>query len=260
MANVSVLIKIIFILSLINSYSASLCYKWPENDYQIIEIDTPINLDLQHLDEICLKYKLQQSKKFIGLSFLKGNSYTVEVFIYDSYEKIKEEKGHYISYIDSFVIGLKDFKEVDVTNFNDSMYLIVKQNKYYYYDYMKLYDSEVSFPLKENTPKTITQFLSNKQYNFVFNSEKNITISYSSKIKGKKKFLLYKNEKKSLYETDNNDIIINSISSNLNITYRITIEIASDEKILIKNFPLCIMKSSTISKKLKNLIENKFII
>ena len=178
MANVSVLIKITFILSLINSYSAEICSNIDKKMYYTIEFNNLIHIVLEPEEEICYKCWLPQNKKFIGISFQIGNSYTVKVLIYDSYEKITKDQGNYISNIDSFVVGMKDFHEVDVSNFEENvMYLIIKQNKSYYFsDYIKLYNSESSLPLIENTPITITKFMSNKRYGFFFNSKKNIKI------------------------------------------------------------------------------------
>jgi len=253
MANVSVLIKITFILSLINSYSAEICSNIDQKMYYTIEFNNLIHIVLEPEEEICYKCWLPQNKKFIGISFQIGNSYTVKVLIYDSYKKITKDQGNYISNIDSFVVGLKDFHEVDVSNFEENvMYLIIKQNKSYYFsDYIKLYNSESSLPLIENTPITINKFMSNKRYGFFFNSKKNIKIFYSSKIKGQKQFTLIKNEEEPLKKLDNNDIMIKSDSSNLNVNYNIYIDLVSDKIDIDQEFSIMYCENFEKFKEIK---------
>ena len=91
MSNISIIINFILILSLFNSYFADSCRNISESDYLTIEFNTPFKLDLKPQEEICLKYELPSIKNFIGLSFIKGNSYTVEVIVYNSYLTLKED-------------------------------------------------------------------------------------------------------------------------------------------------------------------------
>ena len=231
MSKFSILIKFILILSLINSYLAELCSNIDENKYNIIEFNTPFQFDTKPGNEVCLKYNLKPNKNIIGLSFLKSNSYTVEVLIYDSYNKIIGDKGNYKSKIDSYIIGLQDFKEINVNNFENSVYLIIRESQSYYYsDYIKLYDSEVPFQLKENIPMNIKYFMSNKEYNFIFNSEQKVTISYSSKIKGLKTISISKDGNLADNKKDNKDILITYESSNLNAEYKINIKINLEQE------------------------------
>ena len=231
MSKFSILIKFILILSLINSYLAELCSNIDENKYNIIEFNTPFQFDTKPGNEVCLKYNLKPNKNIIGLSFLKSNSYTVEVLIYDSYNKIIDDEGNYKSKVDSYIIGLQDFKEINVNNFENSVYLIIRESQSYYYsDYIKLYDSEVPFQLKENIPMNIKYFLSNKEYNFIFNSEQKVTISYSSKIKGLKTISISKDGNLADNKKDNKDILITYESSNLNAEYKINIKINSEQE------------------------------
>ena len=226
MANFSILIKFILVLSLINSFLAEICSNIDENKNNIIEFNTPFQFDTKPGNEVCLKYNLKPNKNIIGLSFLKSNSYTVEVLIYNSYNKIIEDKGNYKSKVDSYIIGLHDFKEINVNNFENSVYLIIRESQSYYYsDYIKLYDSEVPFQLKENIPMNIKYFMSNKEYNFIFNSEQKVTISYSSKIKGLKTISISKDGNLADNKKDDEDILITYESSNLNKEYKINIKI-----------------------------------
>ena len=231
MANFSILIKFILVLSLINSFLAEICSNIDENKYNIIEFNTPFQFDTKPGNEVCLKYNLKPNKNIIGLSFLKSNSYTVEVLIYNSYNKIIEDKGNYKSKVDSYIIGLQDFKEINVHNFENSVYLIIRESQSYYYsDYIKLYDSEVPFQLKENIPMNIKYFMSNKEYNFIFNSEQKVTISYSSKIKGLKTISISKDGNLADNKKDDEDILITYESSNLNAEYKINIKINPEQE------------------------------
>ena len=231
MSKFSILIKFILILSLINSYLAELCSNIDENKYNVIEFNTPFQFDTKPGNEVCLKYNLKPNKNIIGLSFLKSNSYTVEVLIYDSYNKIIDDKSNYKSKVDSYIIGLQDFKEINVNNFENSVYLIIRESQSYYYsDYIKLYDSEVPFQLKENIPMNIKYFMSNKEYNFIFNSEQKVTISYSSKIKGLKTISISKDGNLADNKKDDEDILITYESSNLNAEYKINIKINSEQE------------------------------
>ena len=96
-----------------------------------------------------------------------------------------------------------------MSNFNKKVYLIIRETKSYYYsDYIKLFDSEIPLFLKENYPLTIKNFMSNKEYNFVFSSDKNVVISYSSKSKGHKLITISRNNHPIVEKIDSNDIII----------------------------------------------------
>ena len=233
MANIFILIKFFFFLSLINSYLSDICSNIRENDYKNIELNTPLKFETKKGNEVCLKYEFKNDKKrSIGITFLKSNSYTIEVLVYDSYDKIKSDNGNYKSKKDSYIIGKTDFKEINVSNFNTKVYLIIKETKdYYYSDYIKLFDSEIPLSLKENYPLTIKNFMSNKEYNFVFSSEKNVVISYSSKSKGHKKITISRNNNPILEKIDSNDIIIPFEYDGLKSEYNINIKIRSDHDI-----------------------------
>ena len=226
------LINFISILCLINQSFAYICSEQKETDYTIIKAYTPIEIKVEPKKEICLKYEFKETKNKISLSFLKANSYTVEVLIYDSYKNIITEKGQYVGYIEQpYIIGIgnNDFKEIDVSKFTKNVFIIIRETKFYYYfDYMKLYDSEVPISLEENIPFTIKRFMSNFEYNFIIDSNEDITISYSSLTKGLKYVTINDNHAQILYnEPDTKDILYTAESSNLNQTYKINIKVSS---------------------------------
>lgn len=220
-------------LNLINCYFTQICSNIEEDNYKQIDFNTPFKFDTQPGNEVCLKYHLNPNKKYIGISFLKSNSYSVEVFIYDSYQKIKDDMGNYTSKNDSYKVGEVDYKEINVNNFNEYLYLILSEQKSYYYtDYIKIYDSSVPFELKENTPITINYFMSDKEYNFNIYSKNPITITYSAKTKGHKYVKISKGNEKIHEGLDGDDIFLAHPSSDLNEPYKINIKINSnDDKI-----------------------------
>ena len=108
-------------------------------------------------------------------------------------------------------------KEIKVNNYQKNVYLIIRETKNYYYsDYIKLFDSEMPFPLKENSPLTIKNFMSNSEYNFAFSSNKSIAITYSSKSKGNKNIEITKDSVSVLNQKDSNDIFFSLESNKLN--------------------------------------------
>ena len=72
------------------------------------------------------------------------------------------------------------------------------------------------FPLKENSPLTIKNFMSNSEYNFAFSSKKSIAITYSSKSKGNKNIEITKDSVSVLNQKDLNDIFFSLESNKLN--------------------------------------------
>ena len=119
-----------------------------------------------------------------------------------------------------------------MSNFNKKVYLIIRETKSYYYsDYIKLFDSEIPLFLKENYPLTIKNFMSNKEYNFVFSSDKNVVISYSSKSKGHKLITISRNNHPIVEKIDSNNIIIPFEYNGLKSEYNINIKIRSEHDI-----------------------------
>ena len=89
MEKISLITTFILILSLINTYSANLCINLPESNYVTIEPYNQIEIKIEPNKEACFKYKIVDKNNNFSLSFLKGNSYTVEVLLYNKFENIK---------------------------------------------------------------------------------------------------------------------------------------------------------------------------
>ena len=178
----SVIIKYVLFLILIKTCFTYYCIATKE----FIEINrfVPEKFYVDKENEFCLKYKLNSQKNIIGISFMKANLYTVEVIIYNSTQKITKVDGEYINESEKYLIGENKFKEINIDNIEDYMYIIIRERKEYHYnDYIKIYDASKPIILEENTPMTITYFLSNKKYSFEFSSQSFLNLTYSSKIK-----------------------------------------------------------------------------
>ena len=228
MDKISLITTFIFILSLINSNCANLCIDTKEEDYIVIRAYNPEEFKLEPGNEACFKYEIKKKDNNFSLSFLKGNSYTVEVLIYDEYKNIKRYiNGSYIGYaVNPYLIAKHSFQEIDISRFNTQAYIIIRETKSYYYsDYIKVYDSNHPIQLEKNIPITINNFMSNGEYNFTLNSSNDIKIVYSSKIKGTKRVII--NQGNKTIHDDTRDIVLENSATDLN-TYYITIKIEKD--------------------------------
>ena len=140
------IITIFFVLSL--SYS---------EEINFIEINSydPTEFNVNENQVAYFKYKLGETKGPIGLYFHIANLYTVEVSVY---KNIEEEP------ILTYFLAEKQFNEFDSSSFDDYAYIIIKETyKYYYKDYITVYDPNEIFKLKPNEPFIINKFLSNNK-------------------------------------------------------------------------------------------------
>ena len=157
------IITIFFVLSL--SYS---------EEINFIEINSydPTEFNVNENQVAYFKYKLGKTKGPIGLHFHIANLYTVEVSVY---KNIEEEP------ILTYFLAQKQFNEFDSSSFGDYAYIIIKETyKYYYKDYITVYDPNEIFKLKPNEPFIINKFLSNNKYQMEFTSSENITLVYNT--------------------------------------------------------------------------------
>ena len=190
MTILSILKTFFLVLTLIKSFYSSSCNEININDFINLKINSFEKLEVSPQKEYCYKYKLTNNKNKISLTFLNGYSRTGEVLIYNSYDNIKKDESSYINYNIKYNIGNEPYKELDVSKFNDYVYIIIRDSKkYYILDYFILYDSDANIPLEEGKPLTIKKFMSNNQYNLTFSSTKDISLVYNPKIKEKKTYL-----------------------------------------------------------------------
>ena len=183
----SSLMKFIFLLILINLSLSSLCGNFSLENFEDIDNYQLTKINVGPNNENCFKYKLSDNKSKISLTFMNGYLRTGEVLIYDSLDKIKNDKSEFINYRIKYIIADETFKEIDITNNIDYIYIIRRDSKNYYFnDYIILYDSKKKINLKEGIPLTINNFMSNGQYIFSFKSSQSVTIVYTSRNKGQK--------------------------------------------------------------------------
>ena len=173
--------------------SFSNCIFYSNEVFEEIQFMTPTKFTINKDKTVYFKYKLDEQKKSIGLKFLHANLYTVNITIYSSYEN----KQKYISYM----LGQNQFKEINVTDFNDYAYIVIEEmkNSYYYDDYLTIYDCAKKIKLEHNKVISINNFLSNNKYEFYYPSNNsNITILYNTQDfqKAKRKITIVYNGKR----------------------------------------------------------------
>ena len=174
-------IKLFFILIILfNSSFSLLCI---DSIFDSIFINKPRSFKVQPKKEVCFKYKLTKVKNKISLIFSLAKSYTAEVVIYKSLNVMELKNGDYINSKEKYLIVEHSFKEIDVSDFYDYVYIIIRDKKNYFFnDNIILYDSEVPIILKSNEPLEMKNFMSNNKYIFNFISNKSLKFAYSSYI------------------------------------------------------------------------------
>lgn len=227
----STLIKFLFLLELIHLSLSSFCGNFSLINFEDIDINNITKISVGPKKENCFKYKLSNIKSKISLSFMNGYLRTGEVLIYNSIDKIKNDELEFINYRIKYIIADETFKEIDVTNYIDYVYLIIRDSKNYYFnDYIILYDSERKIDLNEGIPLTINNFMSNGQYIFSFKSKKNVTIVYTARNKGHKIFNIDINGIHNNSINDINDIILKYDNDLYENEYEYAITIKNETK------------------------------
>jgi len=161
----------LILLTLIFSFSN--CIYLSEGEFKDIEFMKPTKFVIDYNNTAYFQYKLDGGKGSIGLKFLKANSYTVNVTTFSSLENKEENKIQYH-------LADNQFKEIDVLDFEqDFLYIVIEITKenYTYDDYLTIYDSERPINLEHNKVISINNFLSVQQYQFLYKTEKKITIA-----------------------------------------------------------------------------------
>ena len=209
--------KLFLILFIIPLAFSDLCYN--SNFYSIL-LNQENSFEIGPNKESCYKYSLSLTKKKIILVFPKLISITSEVLLYKSKSDIKISDNEYKNYLDRFLINENLFKEIDLSNYDNEIYIIIRDNKYneLYKNYFILYDTEIPIKLKEGKPLTIKYFIKNNEYKFEFSSSKSLTFVYSTKVKNKKYISITYNNKTILSkQKDEIDHIFNLKSENSTI-------------------------------------------
>ena len=206
------LIELILISVLIQFSFSDLCV-----DTQFDELESNIHQEFQVSPgfEMCLKYPLTDTKSKISLMFFGSDSHTSEVVIYKSLSDISMKNNIYQNFEERFLIHENAFREIDVKEYEDYAYIIIRDPKDDDTDQgtLILYDSEIPIPLLNGQPLNMKRFMDDVSYEFVYTSKNNLTFVYSSKVKSKKYLTIkYGGDTKvsrTLYSTDEILYIIN---------------------------------------------------
>ena len=170
-------------------------------------------------NEMCLRYLLSDQKSKISLMFFGSNSPSSEVVIYKSPSDIRLKDDSYEGYEERFLIDENEFKEIDVSDYDEYAYIIIRDTKDE--DTNRgtfiLYDSEMPIPLIKGQPLNMKRFMEGKSYEFTYTSSNNLTFVFSTKVKSKKYVTIkYGGETKvdkKLYDTDEILYLINPDST-----------------------------------------------
>jgi hypothetical protein len=208
-------------------------------EYQ--EIDTMVKTEFKvnENQKVYFRYKLGDKKGPIGIHFLLANLYTVEVSIY----KKDNDETPFLAY----KLAENQFQEIDTTDFNDYVYIVIKETyKYFYKDYITIYNPNKIIQLKPSEPLIINNFLSNNKYQMMFTSEKNFELIYNT-------LNTEKNKRKITIKYENETIINQNDESNyqkefnpgeVNIIVENFVEDEKDTKIVDQDFSLIIYEKS----------------
>ena len=150
-------IKLFFLtLLFLKSSFSLLCIN---SNFDQIFPNSPRSFQIQPLKESCFKYKLPENKSSISLIFSVVNSYTSEVLIYKAKNLIMMNDNKYINYEEKYNIMENSFKEIDVKDYYDYVYIIIRDSKnYFFYDNIIIYDAELPINLEPNEPINIKQY------------------------------------------------------------------------------------------------------
>ena len=163
---------ILNVFSILLLLSISSCIQVPNADFQELETIFKTEFNVNKNTEAYFKYKLGDTKA-IGIQFLLANLYTVEVLIYKS----SEDTEPFMTY----TMAKEPFKEIDVTDFGEYVYIVIRETfEYYYKDYITIYNPSEVINLKPGEPLVINKFLSNGKYEMSFSSEVNSTLLFST--------------------------------------------------------------------------------
>ena len=153
--------------------SISSCIQIPNADFQELETMVKTEFNVNKDKEVYFKYKLGETKGPIGIQFLLANLYTVEVLIY----KTSEDTEPFMNY----TMAKEPFKEIDVTEFGEYVYIVIRETfEYYYKDYITIYNPSEIIDLKSGEPLVINKFLSNGKYEMTFSSGLNSIFFYNT--------------------------------------------------------------------------------
>ena len=245
-------LKKIFIVFLI--LSISFC---SDIDFQEIDSLVKTEFNVNEKQEAYFKYKLGETKGPIGLHFLLANLYTVQVFIYKSYD---EEP------ILNYYLAQEQFKEIDTSDFDDYVYIVIKETyKYFYKDYITIYNPNEVIELKPEEPFTINNFLSNNLYQLKFSSSNNVTLVYNTlNLENSKRSITILNGNKTIVEDgEDSEYKLDLDAGEIYISVKNYLDKETDKETMAQDFSIIVYEKKNkynFNKVIQNKIsKNKYI-
>jgi hypothetical protein len=155
-----------------------------ESDFKIIENPDKTYFKIDSNKEIYLLYNNPKKGGEISFEFENPNTYTIEVYIYTLFSKIKKEGDSYKDYDKILSLKNDNYFVIDskISN-NDKLYIIIKDINYYYTSNILSIVNELEIrKLKLNEPWIIKNVLSKKELNGIFQGDinENYILSYVS--------------------------------------------------------------------------------
>lgn len=203
-----------------------------ENEFTLLKSYENTKFQLNNeVKEAYFKFHNSYEEGDIGISFALGNGFTVDVYVYASYDKIKLNETGYIDYDWKFT--LNNIKEFTIDNNSTKLeigdyYIVIKDIKnYYYHDYIKIFNEKDKIYLQHNSPYQITKFYSTREFSFVFEGTKNEIIEINLVNKDSSN-----THKVQLYKYGTTELIEESTDSN--IVFVVNKEKTTEGKYLLK--------------------------
>ena len=228
------LIKILLIL-LIVSFSNT-----ADIDFKEISNLVKTEFNVNEKQEAYFKYKLGDKKGPIGLHFHIANLYTVEVAVY---KNIEEEP------VLKYFLAQNQFHEFNSSSFEDYAYIIIRETyKYYYKDYLTIYNPNEIIELKSNEPLIINNFLSNNKYEMEFSSEENITLVYNTlnTEKNQRKITIFYEDEKFVEEGVESEYKFEFLPGKISIIVENFVDEESDIENLSQDFSLIVNENKHV--------------
>jgi len=177
---------LIFLISIIIPFTLSKLCK--DEEFNIILSNSLTFYNIGPNTEECFEYTLVTEKKKLSIVFGDSDSLTGEIILYKSLSDISMKNNMYQNYVDRFLISENGFKEVDLDEFDEKVYIIIRDTNFsrLYMSNLTIYDTQIPIEMMEGTPIAMKHFVTNDAYHFTYLSSNNLTFVYSSKIKSKK--------------------------------------------------------------------------
>ena len=116
-------LKFYFVLIIIPFTLSSLC---TVSDFNLVLSNIQSEYEIGPNIETCLEYPLVPNTNQISFVFSEINSTTAEVILYKSKSDISLKDNSYQNYYERFLISENSFKEINLKNFEEKMYIIIR--------------------------------------------------------------------------------------------------------------------------------------